>query len=564
MTSTVKMGIHVGRALKFITDNYPTLNKVILELVQNSLDSDAKNICIAINYRNDSLKVRDNGSGISIQKFSEAVRSVCNSSKKAGKLGQFGIGLLSPLGKCEEFIITSAPQGPNPKYRSWYFNSKEILRSEDLPEIAYKDCPEIVYSRNLNIHLPNKRPVDWYTEVAVNNFTKDSSINAIAVDDLRSLILAHFSEAMKKLDTVVTVRIMSKEKEKTDLTFKAADFKGEKLNKVIYGSEENGQTSFEMYVSPKTKKGRQGQILVGVKGNDFRIPFSVFIKSIRDMINVEAYHILTSGTFEGAIISDQCTLHQNRKEFENNEKLLYFCIHINDWVASHGQKQISGMKDAEKDVWLQAVGSLALRNLEEKIKTEMPHLLSVVKAFKNGTIGSGHNGFDKTRKPQDFSSTDWKDVLKNAGQEKVKDVTPKPHTEPKTDHPEHTPFIVAGPKGQKRRVVRGHSTGIQFVYEELPGNENHWEFNKDSGMLVFNTRSDVWDRMEQAGERNLILYQEYVAIKALEMQLVPPPQRPTVFEFLQKELKTAAIFIVSTSALQPRKAKSEIGKVIRN
>jgi hypothetical protein len=183
-----------------------------------------------------------------------------------------------------------------------------------------------------------------------------------------------------------------------------------------------------------------------------------------------------------------------------------------------------------------------------------------------GTVGSGHKNFEKAKKEQDVTSTDWKEVLKNHSNPKVEAPAPapKPKSEPSGEHPGHMPFLVSGPKGQKRKVVRGHSTGLQFIYEELPGNENHWEFNRDSGALTFNTRSDVWDKMEQAGERNLILYQEYVAIKALELQLMPPPQRPIIFEFLQKELRTASIFIASTSVLQPRQAKSEVGKIIRN
>ena len=36
VTGTVQMGVHIGNALRYVTDNYPTLIKVILELIQNS------------------------------------------------------------------------------------------------------------------------------------------------------------------------------------------------------------------------------------------------------------------------------------------------------------------------------------------------------------------------------------------------------------------------------------------------------------------------------------------------------------------------------------------------
>ncbi len=120
-----------------------------------------------------------------------------------------------------------------------------------------------------------------------------------------------------------------------------------------------------------------------------------------------------------------------------------------------------------------------------------------------------------------------------------------------------------GPTGTNRKVVRGHSTGLQYVFEELPGNDNHWLFDPITGILTFNIRSSVWESMERSGERNLIHYQVYITLKALELQRVPATLRPSVYEFLQKELPTAGVFIASTVTLPPRKAKSEVGKVIK-
>jgi hypothetical protein len=200
---------------------------------------------------------------------------------------------------------------------------------------------------------------------------------------------------------------------------------------------------------------------------------------------------------------------------------------------------------------------MAISQLEERIKSQLPHLLGVVKSFKMGTIGPGHIGFEEAKQEQPFSSSrkEFSDRKKKRSRPEVD--TSKVDREP-TLHPGHTPFTVAG-EGTKRRLVRGHSTGLQFVFEEMPGNDHHWEFEPRTGALTFNMRSDIWAKMETS-ERNLILYQQYVAIKALEMQLEPPAVRPQVFEFLQRELKSAAIFITATSFLQPRKSKAEVGK----
>jgi hypothetical protein len=555
---TMKMGVHVGNALGYVTNNYPTLTKVVLELVQNSLDSDADVISVVVDYKTQMLCVRDNGCGISPDKFQLAISSVCSSLKQtSGKLGQFGIGMLSPLGKCRGFVVTSAAKSDKHEYNRWIFDSEAILKGSSLPEIPMVPMASIAYSRSRKSGNSKVEAVDWRTEVALDHFSNDKSISSISLSELKSLILGQFSEAMRRLNCQVNIAIKRLNSAKKELdSFQAASFSGEPFGQVEYGDMKSGRTMFDMYLAPKTKTGRKGQILVGIEGNDFRIPLAVFAKSTPEMGNDVAQTLL-SGTLEGAVISSNCSLNPNRKEFEDNEARLNFLIHLESWVKNHGQKHIASIKDGERDVWLQAVGSMAISQLEERIKSQLPHLLGVVKSFKMGTIGPGHIGFEEAKQEQPFLSS-----KKGLSERKKKRSRPTIDTssvdrEP-TLHPGHTPFTVAG-EGAKRRLVRGHSTGLQFVFEEMPGNDNHWEFEPKNGTLTFNMRSDIWAKMETS-ERNLILYQQYVAIKALEMQLEAPAVRQPVFEFLQRELKSAAIFITSTSTLQPRKSRSEIGK----
>jgi len=551
---TIKMGIHVGNALRYVTDNYPTLMKVILELVQNALDSDANRIRVNVNYKTRSLSVNDNGTGISPEKFQEAISSVCGSLKKnAGKLGQFGIGMMSPLGKCKGFLITSAEKSAMHSYNRWVFDSQKILSSRDLVAIPIAPLPDYCYAKTGRINGP-KTAVDWRTEVFINEFSNDKSVNAITLAELKNLILGQFSEAMKKLDAEIFVSIKT-DKTNVNESFKAADFKGEKLGLVVYDEKSSKtKTKFDIYLSPKLKTGRKGQILFGIEGNDFRIPAAIFVKSTPE-IDAETARVILSGSFEGSIISGGCTMHPNRKEFCDNEARLELLINLEMWVKNHGLRHLSLIKDEEKDVWFQNVGSLAIYGLEEKLKNELPHLLAVVKSFRVGTVGPGHYGFYKSKVEQDFSSSHLRGKsTKHEAKPQESDKLPgKPVL-----HPGHTPFKVGG-EGTQRRLVKGHSTGMQFVYEEMPGNDNHWEFDSEIGVLTFNTRSNIWARMEDS-ERNLILYQQYVAIKALELQLVPPNAREAVFEFLQKELESAVIFIAGTSLLHPRKAKSEVGQ----
>jgi len=401
-------------------------------------------------------------------------------------------------------------------------------------------------------HSKNLQFVDWRTEVNINHFTRDRSINRVDLNEIKNLILGQFSEVMKRLDVVITITIKrAKEPKRQTVSFKAADFKGKPLGMVQYGDKEEGKTIFDIYLSPKTKAGRKGEIVVGIEGNDFRIPMHLFLKSVPE-IGSEVASVLNSGVFEGKILSNSCTLHPNRKEFIEDESLMNFLIHIESWVRNHGQKYLLAVKEESRDVWLQAVGSLAMDQLEKRLKNQFPRLLEVAKSFRLGTVGPGHYGYKEADREQLFSSA------KTRGKNKKSSVLPKDDSDRQpTPHPGHIPFTVEG-KGPKRRLVKGHSSGIQFIFEEMPGNDHHWEFDSSSGVLSFNTRSNIWAKVESS-ERNLILYQQYCAIKALELQLCPTPSRPQVFEFLQQELRTAVV-LLTTTQVTPRLSKAEIGR----
>lgn len=547
---TFKLGIHVGKALSYIVNLYPTMMSVILELVQNSLDSNSKDITVIIDYSRRDVKVRDDGNGISSEKFAEAIGRVCDSMKEKDKLGQFGIGMLSPLGKCKEFYITSIPKGSNMGYNKWFFYSDRILKSKGLPEIPHSELNKAVFSRS-GQSMKDREVFNWRTEVNISEFKNDRTTMSVTISELQRLINSRFSEAMKALDAKVTILIKQADGHKQQLSFKADAFRGEKMKTIVYGVT-GEQTSFETYISPKTASGRKGELVVGVQGDIFKIGMKDFVKTISQYASADSLNILTSGTFEGIITSDCCTLHQNRKEFVDDDNLMNMVIHLEEWVKHHAIPVITSMKDGQRDEWLQAVGSVAISNLESRLKKEMPHLLGIIKRFKNGLVKAKPH-----EEAQDYKS---KTPSSPVHYEKGKGQTSTP---PKGGQsPVGIKLTVAGPFGQKRRLVSGTSTGLQFVYEELPGNDHHWEFDGESGILVFNMRSDIWEKMERSGERSLILYQEYVGIKALEMQLEPEISRPTVFEFLQRELRSASLFISGSSHLHPRKARSEVGKKI--
>ena len=105
----VALAVHFGQTLRNQADMYPTIAACIKELVSNGLDAGASRIEVIYNLKNRSLVVQDNGRGRSPEDFQRDLMNVGNSSKRGdkSKIGRYGIGMMSPLGKCTRFVFTS-------------------------------------------------------------------------------------------------------------------------------------------------------------------------------------------------------------------------------------------------------------------------------------------------------------------------------------------------------------------------------------------------------------------------------------------------------------------------
>lgn len=134
---------HEGQALLRIAGIYPTIQTVLLEEVQNALDVGAKKILIDLDYQKRRLTIRDNGRGVNRVEFEAALRSVCLSVKDEGKLGRYGIGLVSPLGKCDSFTFTSCSASESSGFLRWTFNVKAISQQGSDLKIPCEFRPDL-------------------------------------------------------------------------------------------------------------------------------------------------------------------------------------------------------------------------------------------------------------------------------------------------------------------------------------------------------------------------------------------------------------------------------------
>jgi len=108
---------------------YSSVAGALKELVSNSFDADATNVVVSTNYPEfDEIKVFDNGSGMSPDRFKQAMRNIGSSLKgileperkskkyKRPIIGHLGIGLMALSQICDEAIIESQEEGSKEKF----------------------------------------------------------------------------------------------------------------------------------------------------------------------------------------------------------------------------------------------------------------------------------------------------------------------------------------------------------------------------------------------------------------------------------------------------------------
>lgn len=296
-----RFALHEGQALMAVAQTYPFLLEVILENIQNAIDANALRIWVTLNFNARHLTVRDNGDGVTQAQFEQALVSVCATIKAKDKLGRFGRGLVSPLGKCDYFCFTSQPRRGGDGYLEWTFSTKELSSQESIPGIPVKARTDLVFEGKSSAGVT---AVPWRTEVKLHKFTVDRVISKVSMDSLEDDILARYSVPMRRRGVTVLAKIIAADGQEEERKIQAKKFAGRALKEVECFSDDAGRTLFRLFLANMAKKGRQGKVLTGELGDDFRITFSDFVKGGGStLLEKETVEALVSGIFEGEILS---------------------------------------------------------------------------------------------------------------------------------------------------------------------------------------------------------------------------------------------------------------------
>ncbi len=517
---TAEMDFHKGEVIMHLAGTYPTIMKILLEEVQNSIDSGATKIDLRINYQNRTIAVRDNGEGVSRDQFYRALATVGKSMKNAGKLGQFGLGLISPIGKCEKFTFTSCPASGD-GYIEWTLDTAKIRAQSHQLVIPERERPDLRF---------NQGGIWWRTEVVIYNFTMDKILSKTTVNSIKQSILDRYSPVMRSNKITIYVEYTDEKGNVSErIPVRGDNFTGTPLP-VVTIQDNGGTTTFRMYIAKRSAKEdkKRVNIVFGETGNNFRFPWSNFSRSgARDQLDSEIIEALGRGILEGEIITNAAKLQASRTSFEGGEGLLCLCCHIEEWYTKHGgAKHLRNQERQRAEERYQQIGVKSLQSVEKLLKERNPNILKALRgAFKIGTIGTGHANVANS-KHNGTQATKALAVNGGAGRPHSKNGNghTNGHTNGHREYEGHVPLSVQGPDGDTRRLVKGNSIGLQLAYSHGADDDvtDLWQLDRNTGVLTFNVAHPLWSMCTKDWMLNAL--HEKIIMMALLLETMPCPE----------------------------------------
>lgn len=533
----ITLNFHAGHVLGYLADKYPTLPSSILEYVQNAVDAHASNIHIKVDFKKKEITISDNGYGIDPLNFEEKLSEVGKSNKVETSqtglraYGRYGIGMMSAFGKCDEFTITSARKANYHIYYQWKF-SNELIDQNKIDNLEREQQEFLLYNGSDKSITGNKKGVSWRTQVKIKRFKTHKNLFDQLLD-LPQNIVDRYNEGLKIHKTEVEIKIIGHpDKNDFSTSFKAKEYLGEKLETIVY-EDESDRTIIDLYLALKQTKGRKGRVNVGIKFDPFRIPLDVFIKNV-NLFKRETIDILTSGVFEGEIISEKCILHPNRIQFQENDAVYSFVDQIEKWVEFHGKKYLSSLKDEEKYDRYNRLGKQSMSYIKNLLRLpEFSQIKEAFHSFTKGLVGPDDRDYNRNKKKPGVNVKDTD--LSKPKDPKGKTDTHKPPDDTKEPKPRRRHFNLTDENGTEKKIVEMDGFGIIFAHEELANLEKLWIFDKELGLLTFNVRHGIWQKVNTK-DRWICALQEHVTIAILNLLSQPASYHDVVLNYVEKDV----------------------------
>jgi hypothetical protein len=488
-TGIDSLGFHMGSVLwRFATDYYDTLMLTIIEAIQNGIDADATSVLVGIDLKESRVVIADNGTGIKTELFRSALQSIAKTVKKTDRMGRFGLGLISPLNKCQRFTITSQPQDPEdgrPVTHRWTFVGKEIREQHDNVAIVYErvsampGIPTPFRSRARHVGTT------WNTIVQLEEVTADKAIRTINLDEFEAQIRIKLSSGMRRAGTTVHIVLSDEQGTMSGRQVNPLEYNGERLPVAEMVGADCGTIRFELYRANKTGGQRRGQVVVMQTGDNYPVSWKEFRAQAMGSRYLaefpEAFNVLSSGHFEGVIYIERAELGPDRKKFILSEALIDSYMHIALWFEEHGQQYYEIEQEAQRDERYQRLGQESLDKLIQKLNDD-PRLSMVLKEL----VGPG-SGPARPRQPSSGTGSSSRKPRRTV-------------VEPSGSRPSR-------PGSQPDKPT---PAALRFAYEQRPAWDHLWEYDHDNATIVFNTLHPEWVRLDETNGKHTARHDQQI------------------------------------------------------
>ncbi len=523
---------HRGGLLERALEVYPTAVPVYKELLQNAVDLEsggATSILLIVDLDSGEVSFFDNGAGMSSKIVHEALESIGRSVKggRGDRYGRFGLGMVSPLSIHASFEIITASTGH--VYQSYEFDRKKMFETKEEGWPFYNQ-PEPSFAHE-DGRTPKQKgtsyreSVWWRTQVKMYGLTTDKVKRRFDFDQFKSEVQIEYGAKLASLGTSIKV-VVIEEGKRTEQTFKAKKFEGKELPVWVFDDEAAGKVEVMFYLAPVGHKGPL-RIGVGSQSNPFRLPLRadrLNEGSFYRMLDEKTKTAIASGMFQGEILAENLVLRSSRKGFEEGDAQLALACAVDTWYKTIGSTYYNDEKAKREAVRHQVLVEEALLKIGDFLKKDTSPFASLFVNAKFGSVGIGHvdlPGTDVTG----FGMTGKNVTPIRRGKSAAKKSEPGTKDEKKAHHP----VVVVG-KGSERKVVRGHSSGLHVVSDDL--GSKLWFFNPESVCLKINPTHPLVEMVDTSDAKVRDLYQKII-ISALRVALMSPNQQETAQAFAE-------------------------------
>jgi len=482
--------VHTGEALWKFARTYPKLLDMLLENVQNTIDANGTRMYIGVDLKDRTVVVCDNGDGVTEDEYQRALHSVARGKTDKGKIGQFGIGMISPLNKCSTMYFMSRPEG-QAHVNSWHFVCEEIRESDNpeapLTELSnFPPLPPLfaLAANELQKATGDTRPTAWRTVIRLEGLIKDTMLTRVSADRLEAAIVKRFNQWIieRGMQIVLKIRDASGKVEQRKVTPKP--FLGQKLQTLTIPSQDAGKISFELYRA-RVRNGKRegiGVMVLDPKGAPITVS-EVQAQAAGDehmhayyTLAKEGFEVLTSGVFEGLIRVDDIQILQNRRGFEVDQRFKDLCFAIGDWYEQIGSSHMSSEREEATEQDFQDLSQEVMDELLQSFRNN-EHLLAYVEELSERLPRLKVEQATRERK------------AKEEGRATTRKASPTRRiVKPRESN------------GKQQEKASDYPMLPKFGYDTLEDSLNLWEYDVESGVLTVNLLHEHYVRVyETAG-----------------------------------------------------------------